>query len=231
MRRLVFATVMLLMFTGIIFGQSTPLTVEECIQIALRDNSTIRINRNLNESTSEDVTGSYAGILPTINISASTGKAKAGDRETEQDVPIGVRPDSSYIYGRRVITQPGYETNFNNFGLSVSQNVFDGGEWWNAISYAKSEKNVSDKTLHSTVSNVVLDVEQKFYDLLKAQKLLEVNELAVQRSEDQLNKTQKMFELGAVAKVDVFRSKVNLGNDRINQSVAKKCRGRRETKS
>jgi len=99
--------------------------------------------------------------------------------------------------------------------------VFDGGEWWNAISYAKSQKVVSDRTLQSTINNTILDVQQKFFDLLKAEKLLEVNNLAVQRSQDQLDKTQKMFELGAVAKVDVYRSRVNFGNDKINMLLQK----------
>ncbi len=214
----------LILFLSLIVGahaQTTGLSLKECIQIAFKGNSAIRINRNLNASYDEDIAGSYSGILPSINLTASSGKIDAGEREIEQDVPIGVNPDSSYIYGRRVVVQPGYNTEFNNLGISINQNVFDGGEWWNAISYAKSQKEVSDRTLHSTINNTILDVQQKFYDLLKAEKLLEVNVLAVQRSQDQLDKTQKMFELGAVAKVDVYRSRVNLGNDKINMLLQK----------
>jgi len=214
----------LVLFLSLIIGvsaQTTELSLEECIQIAFKGNSTIQINRNLNESYDEDVTNSYSGILPSINLSANTGRLEAGIRETEGDVPIGVDDDGNYIYERRIIDQRGYTTNFNNLGFSVNQMVFDGGEWWNAISYAKSQKEVSDRTLHSAINNTILDVQRKFYDLLKAEKLLEVNDLAVQRSQDQLNKTQKMFELGAVAKVDVFRSRVNLGNDKISMLLQK----------
>jgi len=100
-------------------------------------------------------------------------------------------------------------------GVQWNQNIFDGGNWWNSISQAKSEKLASDFDLKSTENMVILTVQQYYFDLLKQQKLLEVNKLAVQRSKDQLNKTQKMFELGSVAKVDVYRSKVNLGNDKI----------------
>ena len=216
----------LVLFLSLIIGvnaQTTELTLEECIQIAFKGNSTIRINRNLNESYDKDVAGSYSGILPSINLTANTGKVEAGEREIEQDVPVGIDPNDSnrVIYDRRLILQPGYDTEFNNFGVSVNQNIFDGGEWWNAISYAKSQKEVSDRTLHLTINNTILDVQKKFYDLLKAEKLLEVNDQAVQRSQDQLNKTQKMFELGAVAKVDVFRSRVNLGNDKISMLLQK----------
>ena len=36
------------------------LSLQECIQIALKGNSTIIINKNMNESYAEDVTGSYS---------------------------------------------------------------------------------------------------------------------------------------------------------------------------
>jgi outer membrane protein len=216
---------MLILLLSLSIGPSVlaaELSLKECIQIALKGNSTIIINKNMNESYDEDVTGSYSGILPTINLNANSGKVEAGEREIEQDVPIGINTqDSTYIYDRRVIVQPGYTADFNSFGISVNQTVFDGGEWWNAISYANSQKVVSDKTLESTINNTILQVQQRFFDLLKAEKLLEVNNLAVERSQDQLNKTQKMFELGAVAKVDVFRSRVNLGNDKINMLLQK----------
>ena len=56
----------LILFLSLIIGvsaQTTELSLEECIQIAFKGNSTIRINRNLNESYDNDVTGSYSGIL------------------------------------------------------------------------------------------------------------------------------------------------------------------------
>ena len=216
---------MLILLLSLSIGPSViaaELSLQECIQIALKGNSTIIINKNINEGYDEDVTGSYSGILPTINLQANSGAVDAGQREIEQDVPVEINADSTtYRYARAVVVQPGYNAKFNSFGVSVNQNVFDGGEWWNAISYAKSQKVVSDKTLQSTINNTILDVQQKFFDLLKAEKLLEVNDLAVQRSQDQLDKTQKMFELGAVAKVDVYRSRVNFGNDKINMLLQK----------
>jgi outer membrane protein TolC len=223
MTRLVFTLFLLLTFTISGYAQTKVLTLQDCIKIALKENANVKINRNLNESAEEGVVGSYSGILPTVNLTANTGRVEAGEREVEQDVPVGIDPDDStrVIYDRSLILQPGYIADFNNFGISVNQNLFDGGEWWNAISYAKTQKEVSDRTLESTLNNTILDVQEKFFDLLKAQKLLEVNELAVSRSQDQLDKTQKMFDLGAVAKVDVFRSRVNLGNDKINMLLQK----------
>lgn len=206
-----------LIFCGNSFAQVEKLSLEDCINIALKANPNIKINSNLNESADEDVLGSYSGILPNIDLSANSGRAEAGDKTVEGDIPVGFDSTANQaVYVRGIYTQPGYISNFNSVNLRVSQNLFDGGEWWNAIKYAKSQKRSSDFNFTSVVNQTVRSVHERFFDLAKQQKLLEVRELAVKRSEDQLNKTQKMFELGSVAKVDVYRSKVNYGNDKIS---------------
>jgi len=221
MRVLVISVALIVLLFSNSFAQGEALSLNDCIEIALTKNPNLIRTLNLNESAAEDVTGSYSGILPSINLNASSGRVEAGQRDVEGDVPIGIDSTGSYIYERRTILQPGYIANFNNLGVSVNQNLLDGGEWWQAIGYAKSQKRASEYTVESTINSTVLSVQEAFFSLLKQMKLLEVNQLAVGRSEDNLNKTEKMFELGAVAKVDVFRSRVNLGNDKITMLLQK----------
>jgi outer membrane protein len=216
-RKIMFKRLLIGIFIiSISFSQSELLSLEDCINIALKMNPNIISNRNLNKSAGEDVIESYSGILPKIDLSATTGRYEAGDATDVRDVPVGYDSTADRaIIERRLITQPGFIVNYNNFSLQVNQNIFDGGEWWNAIRYAKSAKRASDQGFQTSINYTILDVQNKFFDLLKQQNLLEVYELAVQRSEDQLAKSEKMFELGVIAKVDVYRNKVNLGNDKI----------------
>ena len=69
--------------------------------------------------------------------------------------------------------------------------------------------------LDSQKNDVILSVQQAYFDLLKNHKLLEADQVAVERSQAQLDRAQKMYELGATARVDVYRAQVNYGNDRI----------------
>ncbi len=219
MKSLLIFTASLVLMISTVFGQSKKLSLDDCINIALKSNPNIKINTNMNESAEEDVLGSYSGILPLVNITAQAGRYEAGISEDFRDLPVGFQinsvGDTLPVIERTLVTQPEFGVNFNSIGLSVSQNLFDGGEWWQAISYANSQKKSSDYNLNSVINQTVRSVHEQFFDLAKQEKLVEVRILAVQRSEDQLNKTQKMFELGSVAKVDVYRSKVNFGNDKI----------------
>jgi outer membrane protein len=192
------------------------LTLQDCIEIALTNNTTIRTNTNLDKSSAQDVTASYGGILPSINANANTGKARAGESTRLGDVQTGeVDSLGNPIVIFAVRTQPGYESNSNSMNFSINQTIFDGGEWWNAIRYAKSAKRSSVYNLNEVINQTIYQVQNRFFSLLMQQKLLEVNQLQVKRTKEELDKTEKMFELGAVAKVDLYRSRREYGQAKI----------------
>jgi outer membrane protein len=215
MKYIIQSVLIVLICLGAGRAQTAALSVEECVAIALKNNTDLKTTRNNNVSAQKDVLASYGGILPTVDASARSGRYTAGESTDKRDYPVGVDAQGNLIYERRLVVQPGFSVNSNSLGLSVGQNIFDGGEWWNAIRYANSQKKAADYNLQSVTNTIITNVQEKYFDLLRQQKLLEVYDLAVQRSQDQLDKTQKMYELGAVAKVDVYRSQVNLGNDKI----------------
>ena len=197
--------------------QDTPfLTLEDCIKIALEKNSTLRVSKLTDEAADKDVLGSYSGILPNISVSASTGKSKSGVREYLGDVPVSIDTAGNAIYAQRLITQDKSEREYNSAGISLDQNIFDGGIWWNNIRKAKSDKISAEFSLLSQQNDVILQVQQAYFNLNKQIKLLEVYEIAVSRSQGQLDRAEKMYELGATAQLDVFRARVNLGTDRIS---------------
>jgi outer membrane protein len=189
-------------FISIIFSQTDVLSLDDCIKIALINNSQLRISGYQKESLKQDVLGSYAGILPTIDLSGYYSKYERGE--------------TYYIGSTRILSPlPGEDGKNYSFDASLNQNIFDGGIWWNRIKQAKAN-NQAQQYLHMNQTNIVIEtVQQRYYELLRENKLLDVYKLAIDRSKSQMEKTEKMFELGAVAKVDVYRARVNLGTDSI----------------
>ena len=207
----------ILLFPLIIFAQTENeiLTLQDCISIALENNTEINTSRNFLEISKLGVKGSYSNILPRIDANLSGGKIKSGDRTYLGDVPVGTDTLGNVIYEQRTITAEGRERNAYNAGVTLNQNIFDGGFWWNNIKRNKVLNNAQEYDLHTSENLVIKLVSQYYYDLLKNMKLLEVYSLAVQRSQDQVDRTQSMFEIGSVAQVDVYRARVNLGQDKI----------------
>jgi len=189
--------------TGSLFAQtaSTPLSMDDCVRIALENNSQLDIAQKRLELAKKDQFGSYSNILPTLDVTvnASTFESRGAFLDPNGLPTIGTSSGEAY-----------------NNGVNVGQNIYDGGFWWNSIRKARSDKVAQEFGYDLQRQTTIVTVQEAFLNLLKAEKLLEVYDESVKRSEEQLQRSESLFELGSVAKVDVFQSRVNLGNDRIN---------------
>lgn len=204
-------------YTGVQAQEKSMFSLKECISIALEKNSTLKTFVYSDKAADMDVLGSYQGILPLLSVSAGRGEIETGPAEYLSNEPVAIDEETgNVIYEQRTRKTPSTSRKSTTAGINLSQSIFDGGIWWNQIRKAKADQKISRYNLASQRDDVILQVQASYFDLIKQIKLLEVYDLAVQRSKGQLERTQKMFELGATAKVDVYRTRGNLGNDRIN---------------
>ncbi|MCG3118169.1 MAG: hypothetical protein ALAOOOJD_00332 [bacterium] len=211
------ASAILLAVNSVFAQNGRPLTLEECVGIALRDNSTLRNAERRAQIAGTQVMSARAGVLPSLSASLSSGKFRQGDRTLLGDVPVGIDPVTGQaLYERRTITQPGYSTNSNSARLDADVLLFDFGASWNRIRQANAAEESSSKTFQSTKQNTILQVHQRYFGYLKELQLLGVYEEAVKSSEEQQKRTESMYEIGSVAQGDVFRAKTQTGQDRIN---------------
>ncbi|GEM_PF-230133 len=223
-------------FSGLAQVQKN-LTLKDCIQIAINNNSQLKnAERNVSIANS-GVTSAYSYILPQVNISASLSQTHQGevvylgDVPVEYDIrtrwsPVFLQPDetSNIIgyspevqvgrpirYEQHTVTQPTYDRRFNRFGVEVQQTIFDGGNWWNQIRKAKADKRSSEHQEEAKRQDVILNVKIYYYNLLKQIALLKVQEKSYNSAEEQYKRTQSMYEIGSVAQADVYKAKVTLG--------------------
>jgi len=203
---------------GSAFGQAArPLTLEECVAIALQNNSVLRNAERRKQIAGTNVMSARSSVLPTVETSLSSSRFRQGDRTLEGDVPVGFDPVTrEAIYERRTLTQPGYSSNFHSAQLTISQLLFDFGASWNRIRQANASERSSADLYEASKQNTVLLVYQRYFGYLKELQLLPVYEDAVKSSDEQLKRTESMYEIGSVAQGDVFRARTALGNDRIN---------------
>ena len=183
-----------------------PLTLDECIQIALKNNVQIRISKYQYLNAQYDRRNAYRNILPTFSISMGVFRYERGPTSYLGNEYVG----PGFPQLDRVVQSTDY-----SMGLTLNQNIYDGGMWWNTIRKGKVDERSQAYNYEAQRQQVIVTVMQNYFTLLKEIKLLEVNRQAVERSREQLERAESMYELGSVAKVDVFKARVNLGNDRI----------------
>jgi len=201
-----------------VFSQQVErLTLNDCIKIALKNNSTLRNAKRRVQMAGTDVTTATSNFLPSLSLSLSSGRFVQGARVVKQDVPVDYDPITGrIIYEQKEIYQKSVERNYNQARVSLSQNIFDFGRSINGLKQARAQREASNYTMISTKQAVVLNVKQAYYELLKAIHLQEVYEGAVKLAEEQLKRAQTMMEIGLASQAEVYQAKVNLGSNQRN---------------
>lgn len=196
---------MLKLLVVVILAQQSPLSLEDCIREALRKNVDVGLARTDVDRARAQKLGTRAGYLPRLDMTLQDGYYVRG----EQEVVYGFGGEPVKL------TQPAEDDDTHYFGLRLSQNIFDGGKWWNRIERADRAIAMADLGLQATRETIALSTITTFYELLKAQKEAEVLKQSLEASMDQLNLAEERHRLGAASKVDVAVAKVNVGEDRI----------------
>jgi len=212
---LVFVSVLLL--SGLIFGQSIKdYTLEECIKIALQNNPQLKSAKFQYEISKSEKLSSWARILPNITGSASSGKSIQGPMRTIEDVQI-VDPVTGEVSKiKREATRPKQTYKSHGISITYNQNIFDFGGWWYQIKQGNSNRDAYYYNYLNEVLNTIALVKQRYYEMIKEMGRLNVFKDALKVAEEQLAKTESMYEVGSAAQADVYKAKVQVGNEKIN---------------
>lgn len=212
-----------------------PLTLQECVELALRNNSSVRNAERQMHVTGTNVMLARAAVLPTVNTSFYSGRFRRGNQRTADIVPIGWETIQAPVlgldqqsvigyfplrgaptaYARQDYTIDGFIVNSNSARLNLAWTPFDFGQSWNRIRAANASEDASEKSYESTQQTTIYQVQQRYFEHLKALRLLEVQQEAVKSNEETLKRTESMYEIGSVAQGDVFRQRTVVGTSRI----------------
>lgn len=218
---LAFALTILLIYPAVgaaQIGQSGPLTLEECVQIALQRNSSYLNAQRQARIAETQVTTARSRLLPSLNTSFSSGRFRQGTSTFKRDVPIiDTQTGETIGYRQLEVEQDGSVRQSHSASFTLNQTIFDFGDTYNSLKQARAGRESAYYSVDNSKQNTILTIHQSFFELLKNIRLLEVAREAVTSSEEQLKRTQSMFEIGSVAQADVYRAQTTLGNDKITQ--------------
>jgi outer membrane protein TolC len=108
------------------------------------------------------------------------------------------------------------ESSFRQYALQASIRLFDGFANIARLSAAGHDVSSDEWELAYRRKQVTTNVTAAYYNLLRAQLLLKVAQEAEAVAQDQLERTQALYELGSSARSDVLKSQVQLGNTRLD---------------
>jgi len=182
-----------------------PLTLEESVKIA--------IERSLNlHSATVGVVGSEFRRKGAITNFLPLWTGQYG--YTLYNTPFTVGTASVPASGGGTTTTILTSRDIYNFNTTLNQPLFTGG--FNLANYraAKLGVDLSKENVETVKQDLVLQVRVGYFNILKAEKFLDVAKQTVKQFEAQLEVTKAFFEVGIVPKNDVLQAEVRLANAR-----------------
>jgi outer membrane protein len=173
-------------------GEEKPLTLEEAEAIALRNNPRITVGKLHALQAHELVRESRAALLPEAHLSVTGVDANPGSR-----IAAGYLNNPS-LYSRAAA------------GATVSQLITDFGRTSNLVGSSQFQAKAEDQNAVATQQDVMLAVDQAFYNGLETRALLRVAQDTVSTRQTLVDQVQALTNAKLRSDLDLSFSKVAL---------------------
>jgi outer membrane protein TolC len=176
---------------------SKPLSLTDCLNLALQQNATILKAKNDLEASHGVVVQTRAVALPQL---VASGQYKYTDPSAIESFPI---PGG--------LTQPNQNW---NAGVQLVQAIYEGGKMVAAFRAADATKQQALAQFQTVLADELLDTRVAYYDVLLAQQQITVHEASVNLLQKELEDQQNRLNAGTVPKFNVLRAEVAVANER-----------------
>ena len=176
------------------------LSLEEAVQIALKNNYEIRLASNNLDIDSLSISLGFAGILPRVFASASTNNSTQSSSQ--------VRADGTEI------ELDGAKNNNKSYGVGLDWTIFDGLSMFARYDQLKELKKLGEAELKITILDRVSAVMITYYDLVQQQQQLTALDSTIVISQQRIDLADNRFSIGKSSKLEVLNAQVDLNTDR-----------------
>ena len=160
-------------------------SLNEAVQVALENKETLKASVMDLQTSKQNVRESYSTILPSLRFSSSMSESQFPQQTG------GYNPSSGEIILDQISSITSASSN-----ISLSQNIYDGGVWWNTIRQAKNSYKISEEYNRQIKTNIIKAVHSAYFNYLKAAQLLDVSRSNLMSAQQQLSLAEQRFELG-----------------------------------
>ena len=199
-----FAILLLLLFLcsgSACFG----LTLRESIEICFKNNPEILAQGERIKEEESRVGQAFSAYLPTLRIEAQYGK-------THQILAL-----DNFFPGAVFSVLPDFNANMLYYGATFSQNIFSGGKLSNTLEMAQAKLEITKEELRKEKQELAFQVTTAFYNLLRAQRLLALEEEAIKIARAQLEHAENYANLGKSWRSDLLQAKVVLAQEEFSK--------------
>ncbi|MFO7669478.1 MAG: TolC family protein [Bacteroidales bacterium] len=177
-------------------------TLDRCVEYAIKYNLEMKRQELMLQSATQDVKQSKMDLLPNLNgaLEHQLGSGRVLDRGT-------------YEWKNTNVSQ-------GDLGLQSELVLFDGLQNLNNMKMSKASYQMNMKNLEAMEDNLLLKVMTNYLTLLRNQELVEVARLNVEVTAQQVERMERLVEVGNEPRGRLLEVKAQLSDVKLTQTQA-----------
>ncbi|TGE04815.1 TolC family protein [Hymenobacter fodinae] len=175
-----------------------PFTLQRAIDYALQNNLTVRQQQLTSELQNATLRQSRAALLPSANLSGT----QAWNYGTSLD------PLTNDFVSQTIRS--------NNFSANSQVTLFSGFQLRNTVKRNALDSEASSLDIDKSRNDLALNVASAFLQLVLAEELVRTNEVRVNSTLQQVERTQKLLKAGSIPESNLLDIQAQQASDEVN---------------
>ncbi len=221
----IFILLLLLFTTPLLWAQEQQLTLDQALDMALKNNREVEVSRLEVDKAKAAVKEAFGYALPTVALSANLSHflqkpkmAFPDFRAMLNNATYGILFDEGVLpYDASKFMPLGFKLqtfareNSYQAQLQVTQILFNSAVL-RGIGASQIYLHLSEEKLKSTVSKTALNVKKAFYGVLLARDLLNIAKSRFANAQEHLQNIKSMHEQGLISNFNLMQAEVRVKN-------------------
>ncbi len=195
-------------------AQGEPLTIEESINVALKNNLTIVAAQKKVKAYEGRVGQAFSGFLPSLILQGEYGNVYQSPISTTV-VMGGIPQTVSMGIDETSVTQ--------DYMLSLKQPLYAGGSIVNSYNIALKELEIAKEDLRNAELDLIYNVYSAYFGVILAKKSYSLALESLNMAKAHLERVNAMYSVGTAIKADVIRTEIQVANaeERLKETEKK----------
>jgi outer membrane protein TolC len=197
-----------------------PITLEQALEIARQNNQDIQIALYNIEAAEASLEEALASYYPNVNTNVDLQRIDSADAEIsiEEQQSLGLP-----------VTDDDTTTSRFNTQIEASYDLYTGGRRPALVKAAEEQLRLNQLDFERVAEELRLTVALRYYELQRADALVEVAQADVEEAQQSLRDAQLLEEAGLGTRFDVLRAEVQLANadQSLERTIADQLTNRR----
>ena len=176
-------------------------TLKSCLETGLEKNYSIRMVRNEEQISKNNVTLGNAGYLPTLDLSAGFS-GNVNDTETETR-STGEKTKTSGVFDKTL-----------NAGINLNWTIFDGFKIQANYARLKELEQQGETQTRIAIEDFIAELTAEYYNYIQQEIRLKNFRYAMSLSKERLRIVEERYIVGNFSRLDLQQARVDYNADR-----------------